>query len=102
MTCNIVFDFHSPHNNEYWYKCTHCDASDWFAYYDQPARDKPIKGCNLAYVPQLSELEDMTREQLIQEVVRLRKYNHKLQQFEERVYTIYPDVAVTLQEKTND
>jgi hypothetical protein len=102
MSCNIVFDFVDSHKSEYWYRCTHCHATEWFAHYGRPAQDKPIKGCNPSYIQHLPDPEDMTREQLIKEVSALRKYNHKLQQFEERVYTIYPDMAVTLQEKYND
>jgi hypothetical protein len=44
MTCNIVFDFHSPHNNEYWYRCTTCGATDWLAYYDADKTPK-FYGC---------------------------------------------------------
>ncbi len=45
MKCEVVFDFHSKHNNEYWYVCKTCGATDWFAYYDKPEKDKPIRGC---------------------------------------------------------
>jgi hypothetical protein len=30
---NIVEDGLSPHNGEYWYKCTKCGKSDWIAFY---------------------------------------------------------------------
>jgi len=43
--CNVAFDFLSPHNGEYWYKCTTCGAKDWFARYDLPSSNEPIKGC---------------------------------------------------------
>jgi hypothetical protein len=47
--CDVVFDFHSPHNNEYWYKCNTCGATDWFAYYhrDKVKRDEPLKDCEM-------------------------------------------------------
>lgn len=45
MKCDVVYDFVSPHNGEYWYKCKTCGATDWFAYYDTPERDEPIRGC---------------------------------------------------------
>lgn len=102
MSCNVVFDYVDSHKSEYWYKCTHCHATDWFAHYGRPARDKPIDGCNPNYIQHRPEPEDMTREQLLQEVKHLRKYNNKLEQFQEQVYTIYPDMAVTLQENYND
>lgn len=28
-----VYDGLSPHNGEYWYKCTKCGATDWIASY---------------------------------------------------------------------
>lgn len=34
-SCVYKFSFHSPHNNEYHYKCTTCGAEDWCAYYDK-------------------------------------------------------------------
>lgn len=43
MKCDVVFEYCSPHNGEYWYKCKTCGA--WFAYYDTPERDEPIRGC---------------------------------------------------------
>lgn len=43
--CNVIFDYSSPHNGEYWYKCTTCGASDWVARYDKFERNEPIKGC---------------------------------------------------------
>jgi hypothetical protein len=45
MNCNLVFDFHSPHNNEYWYKCTTCGESDWFAHYSQPEKTDSLRTC---------------------------------------------------------
>jgi hypothetical protein len=30
---NIVDNGLSPHNGEYWYKCTKCGKSDWIASY---------------------------------------------------------------------
>jgi hypothetical protein len=45
MTCNLVFDFHSPHNNEYWYKCTTCGETDWFAYYNRPKKTDSLNTC---------------------------------------------------------
>ena len=44
--CDVVFEYCSPHNGEYWYKCKTCGATDWFAYYDTPERYEPIRGCN--------------------------------------------------------
>ena len=109
MTCNVIFDFHSPHNNEYWFKCTHCGARDWFAYYDKPESDRPIKNCNPDFkATQIdpndpySDLYNLSKEQLMAQIVRYRNYMQKLEQFQEQVYTIYPDMAVTLQEKYND
>jgi hypothetical protein len=78
MTCNIVFDFHSPHNNEYWYRCTYCDASDWFSYYDKPAHDGPIIGCKANdpehnyKVQQLKDLQNSTKQQLLQQILHYR------------------------------
>lgn len=44
--CNVVFDFVSPHNGEYWFKCTYCGATDWFAYYSQPkTRQYSLRDC---------------------------------------------------------
>lgn len=43
--CNVVYDYCSPHNGEYWYKCTTCGATDWCAYYDKFERDEPLRGC---------------------------------------------------------
>jgi hypothetical protein len=45
MSCNVVFDFVSPHNGEYWYKCTTCGAQDWCAYYDKFERNEPLRDC---------------------------------------------------------
>lgn len=33
---NVVFDYLSPHNGEYWYKCTVCGAGDWVAHNSAP------------------------------------------------------------------
>ena len=43
--CNIAYDYCSPHNGEYWYKCTTCGATDWCAYYDKFERNEPLRGC---------------------------------------------------------
>lgn len=43
MTCDVRFDFLSPHNGEYWYKCHTCGAREWFAYYDKP--DGKLRKC---------------------------------------------------------
>lgn len=107
MNCNIVFDFHSPHNNEYWYHCTKCGATDWFSYYNKPAPDKPIDGCNPNYKPTPHEavsieLRNYTRDQLIGEIVKYRQYIAKLEQFQEQAYTIYPDMAVALEKNRED
>jgi len=102
LTCNIVFDYVDSHKSEYWYKCTHCSARDWFAHYGRPAVNTPIDGCNPAYVPKPLKPEDMTREQLLQEVKHLRKYTQRLEQFQEQVYTIYPDMAVALEKNRED
>jgi hypothetical protein len=103
MSCNIVFDFVSPHNNEHWYRCTTCGATDWFAYYGRPAHDKPIKGCNPEFVATpintsdpYSDLESMTREQLMGQIIRYRRYIEKLEQFQEEVYECYPDCSYDL------
>lgn len=32
----VKFDFVDGHKGEYWYNCTECGASDWFAHYDRP------------------------------------------------------------------
>ena len=45
MKCDVVFDYASSHNGEYWYKCKTCGATDWCAYYDKFDNDKPIRGC---------------------------------------------------------
>lgn len=45
MSCNLEFDFHSPHNNEYWYRCTTCGETDWFAYYGRPKNTDPLRTC---------------------------------------------------------
>ena len=79
MTCNIVFDYVDSHKSEYWYKCTHCGARDWFAHYGRPSLDKPIKGCNPACVPQPPELEDMTRAQLIGQIMEHRRCIEELE-----------------------
>ncbi len=67
MSCNIVFDFVSPHNNEYWYKCTTCGASDWFAYTYKPNATGPIAGCVKASV---ACLDAKTKQMIID------AYNH--------------------------
>ena len=40
-----VFDGVSPHNGEYWYKCTRCEVTDWLSRGDKPDElwhnDKP-------------------------------------------------------------
>jgi hypothetical protein len=43
--CNVVFDFLSPHNGEYWYVCKTCGTRDWCAYYDKFENDEPLRGC---------------------------------------------------------
>lgn len=45
MSCNIIFDFVSPHNGEYWYKCTTCGASDWFGRNATVYADSPLRDC---------------------------------------------------------
>lgn len=45
--CDVVFDFHSPHNNEYHYICLTCGAKDWCARYDKFENHKPLKDCPL-------------------------------------------------------
>ena len=61
MTCNIVFDFCSPHNGEYWYRCETCGASKWFAYGQTPRKDAPIDAC----VEQTIALLDVTTKKLV-------------------------------------
>ncbi len=111
MTCNIIFDYVYPHNNEHWYKCTTCGATDWFAYYDTPAHDKPIKGCNPEFVATpintsdpYSYLESMTSQQLIGQIVRYRGYLTILEQFKDDVHRLHPDIVVQLEtlRKQND
>lgn len=33
MKHNLIFDGLSPHNGEYWYKCSICGQKDWIASY---------------------------------------------------------------------
>jgi hypothetical protein len=58
MGCNVLFDFHSPHNNEYWFKCTTCGATDWFSHYDQNnvEEDRPIRGCKFNKTPDWKDI----------------------------------------------
>ena len=43
--CNVVFDFLSNHNGEYWYRCLTCGRTDWCAYYDKFEPNEPLKDC---------------------------------------------------------
>jgi hypothetical protein len=45
MSCNLEFDFLSPHNGEYWYECTTCGETDWFAYYNRPKKTDSLNTC---------------------------------------------------------
>lgn len=89
MTCNIVFDYVDSHKSEYWYKCTHCGARDWFAHYGRPSLDKPIGECkakdaeHMRKFNELRDLQDMTREQLIGQIMIYRK---RIEELEEKQY----------------
>jgi hypothetical protein len=67
MPCHVTFDFLSDHNGEYWYKCDTCGARDWFGRSASPRSDNPLEGC------QAKDLQDMTREQLMGQVMRYRR-----------------------------
>lgn len=43
--CDVVFDFCSPHNGEYWYRCNTCGRTDWCAAYDKFKYNEPLKDC---------------------------------------------------------
>lgn len=43
--CDVVFDFLSPHNGEYWFKCKTCGASDWCGRHDKFEQHEPLKDC---------------------------------------------------------
>lgn len=47
--CDVVFDFCSQHNGEYWYKCNTCGSEDWVPYYDKFERNEPLKDCPGVY-----------------------------------------------------
>jgi hypothetical protein len=102
MSCNIIFDYISPHNNEYWYKCTTCGAKDWFAYYDKPKANSPFKDCHkddaqyLERYAEEQELIDLTPKQLIEQIIKQRRYIEKLEEFQEDVYECYPDCSYDL------
>jgi len=57
MNCNLQFDFHSPHNNEYWYRCTTCGEKDWFAYYSKPKKTDALRSCKLKQEPKMEDTD---------------------------------------------
>ena len=83
MNCNIIFDYISAHNGEYWYRCTTCGASDWFAYYEKPAITSQLSTCRKDDQEQLEnyelqqrvfvEINSMSIKQLAQQIIAYRK-----------------------------
>ncbi len=102
MSCNIKFDYVSPHNNEHWYKCTTCGAKDWFAYYDKPKNNSPLTRCRkdnpeyLKLYAEEQELIDLPPSQLVEQIIKQRRYIQKLEEFQEEVYECYPDCSYDL------
>lgn len=47
--CDIVFDFVSGHNGEYYYKCTVCGKYDWCSSYDKFEKNEPLGDCTGTY-----------------------------------------------------
>ena len=44
-TCNLEYMYCHPHNGEYWYRCTTCGATDWFARYNLPEKTHQLTEC---------------------------------------------------------
>ena len=63
MKCDVVFDYISIHNGEYWYQCRTCGARDWFSYSSAPRNDAPIANCVAKTV---QELTPTTKQLVIQ------------------------------------
>lgn len=57
MKHNWKFDGISIHNNEYWYKCELCGATDWIASYGTEDQLLP-KECNDRFIVAKIQLDD--------------------------------------------
>jgi len=92
MSCNIVFDYISPHNGEYWYHCTTCGARDWFGRTTVVSATEPLGNCRKDDPEHLtnyeleqqtqSDIDSMTRAQLLKQVMHYRKRIAQLEKFE--------------------
>lgn len=105
--CNIVFDFISPHNGEYWYTCTECGASDWFNYAYKPAKSESINGCNLdpmhqkTYIDRqklLDELRGMSLGKLADLVISLREKVIELESWVDDAYSVHSNIDLEIEQ----